>query len=252
MKTNIVELAATRESWLAFLNEKTERQHLGRREEQEIQEFIDRQGYLPLCEACRKGVFPSTLPLKRTINKEGSSKKRVVYTFPGDEGIFLKFIAHGLNRYEDIFSDNCYAFRCQVGVKEAIRRLRGERMALEGWCLKTDISNYFNSIDVSLLLPMLAFLRKENPEVHGLLTRLLSEERALEDGRVVREPHGVMAGTPIAPFLANLYLAGVDRFFDKEGVLYLRYSDDILLFAGSQGELERRRGSCGDNWRRWG
>lgn len=32
MRTNIVELAATRESWLAFLNEKRERQHLSRRE----------------------------------------------------------------------------------------------------------------------------------------------------------------------------------------------------------------------------
>lgn len=236
-----MELAATRESWLAFLNEKRERQHLSRREEEQIREFIDRQGYLPLCRACRENTFPAALPVKRTINKEGSSKKRVVYTFPGDEGIFLKFVAHGLNQYEDILSDNCYAFRRRVGVKEAIRRLQGDRRAAGGWCLKTDISNYFNSIDVARLLPMLAFLREENPEVHSLLVRLLTREGAMEGERLVRETRGAMAGTPIAPFLANLYLTEVDRFFEEKGVLYLRYSDDILLFADSREELERER-----------
>lgn len=241
METNIVKLAATRESWMAFLNEKRERQHLSRQEEERIREFIDRQAYLPLCKACREGVFPASLPLRRSINKEGSSRKRIVYTFPGDEGIFLKFVAHALNQYEDIFPDNCYAFRCRTGVKEAIRRLQEDRRAEEGWCLKTDISNYFNSIDVTRLLPMLTFLQEKNPEIHTLLVRLLTEERALEGNRPIRESHGVMAGTPISPFLANLYLTEVDRFFGESGVLYLRYSDDILLFARSREELIHRQ-----------
>lgn len=239
METNIVELAATRESWLAFLNEKKEKQHLSHKEEKQIRDFIDRQGYLPLCKSCKEGLFPSSLPIKQTINKEGSRKKRVVYTFSGDEGIFLKFVAHSLNEYEDIFSDNCYAFRRRVGVKEAMERLRTDPRTKISWCLKTDISNYFNSIDVAKLLPMLAFLQKGNPEIHDLLGRLLTEERALEGNKLVREPHGAMAGTPISPFLANLYLKEADRFFEENGMLYLRYSDDILLFADSRGELER-------------
>ena len=241
METNIVELAATRENWLAFLDEKRVKQHLSRREERRILDFIDRQGYLPLCEACRQGVFPAGLPSKYTINKEGSSKKRVVYTFPGDEGIFLKYIAYGLNMYEDRLSDSCYAFRRRVGAREAALRLRRDCRVKDSWCLKADISNYFNSIDVAQLLPKLAFLREENPEVYGLLTRLLLEERVLEEGRQVREAHGVMAGTPISPFLANLYLAEVDRFFEEKEVLYLRYSDDILLFAASREELSHRQ-----------
>lgn len=241
METNIVELAAARESWLAFLNEKRAKQHLSSREDRQIRDFIERQGYVPLCETCRQGVFPGSLPSKYIINKEGSSKRRVVYTFPGDEGIFLKFIAHGLNMYEHRLSDSCYAFRRQVGAREATLRLRQERRVKDSWCLKADISNYFNSIDVARLLPKLAFLREGNPEVHSLLTRLLTEERVLEEGRQIRERHGVMAGTPTSPFLANLYLAEVDRFFEEKEVLYLRYSDDILLFAASREELLHRQ-----------
>lgn len=236
-----MEMAATQESWLAFLNEKKERQHLGCREEEQIREFIDREGYLPLIRACREGIFPAGLPSRRIISKEGSSKTRVVYTFPGDEGIFLKYIAHGLNRYEDILSDNCYAFRCRVGVKEAVRRLQRDRRAQEGWCLKIDISNYFNSIDVARLLPMLSFLREEDPEIHTLLTRMLTQEWVLVGDKPVRELHGAMAGMPLSPFLANLYLAGIDRFYEEEGMLYLRYSDDILLFAENREELLCRK-----------
>lgn len=246
MKVDLIEQAATSESWLAFLNEKREKQHLSRREEQEIRDFIAREAYLPLCRDCHEGRFPSQLPVRHTINKEGSRKKRVIFTFPGDEGIFLKFIAHGLTGYEDRLPDSCYAFRSSVGVREAIGRLREDSRTESSWCLKVDVSDYFNSIDVPQLLPKLAFLREQDEETHGLLVRLLTEERVVEKGRQVRESHGVMAGTPTAPFLANLYLAEVDRFFEEQGVLYLRYSDDILLFADSREELAQRQGQlCG-------
>ena len=39
-----------------------------------------------------------------------------------------------------------------------------------------------------------------------------------------------MAGTPISTFLANLHLAHMDHYFADAGILYARYSDDIILF----------------------
>ena len=43
-----------------------------------------------------------------------------------------------------------------------------------------------------------------------------------------------MAGTPISTFLANLYLIQMDHYFSEAGVLYARYSDDIIIFAETQ------------------
>ena len=40
-----------------------------------------------------------------------------------------------------------------------------------------------------------------------------------------------MAGVPVASFLANVYLNEVDHYFADRGVVYARYSDDIILFA---------------------
>ena len=47
-----------------------------------------------------------------------------------------------------------------------------------------------------------------------------------------------MAGTPISPFLANIYLMELDKHFAEAKVVYARYSDDIILFAPDRATLE--------------
>jgi hypothetical protein len=49
---------------------------------------------------------------------------------------------------------------------------------------------------------------------------------------------GIMAGTPIAPLLATLYLRDVDHEVAYSGATYARYSDDFLVCA-SPGELDK-------------
>ena len=48
-----------------------------------------------------------------------------------------------------------------------------------------------------------------------------------------------MAGTPQSAFLANLYLSDLDRLFEAQGVLYTRYSDDIIAFGATREETEQ-------------
>ena len=66
---------------------------------------------------------------------------------------------------------------------------------------------------------------------------MLTDSRAFYNGQVVEQQRGVMAGTPTAPFLADVYLSEMDHYFADAGVIYARYSDDIIIFAPSQEEL---------------
>lgn len=241
MHTTILQKAAEEENWRIFLVYKTEKQHLSAAEEKELRDFIERKAYLPLCQAWRERKYPSTLPLRRIINKEGTQKKRVVYSFEGDEGIFLKFISFWLYRYDSLFCDNCYAFRRGIGSRTAISRLRSDKRVRTSYCLKVDISNYFNSINVEKLLSQLDFLREDDMPLYLLFEKILLEEQVRDGKKLLWEKHGAMAGTPFSPFLANLYLRDTDYFFQKEGVLYFRYSDDILLFADSPQKLTQRQ-----------
>ena len=52
----------------------------------------------------------------------------------------------------------------------------------------------------------------------------------MSDGKIIEEEKGIMAGVPIASFLANYYLKDLDNYFYKHGVTYCRYADDIIVF----------------------
>ena len=237
MQETIMEAAGNEENWQAFLEYKLEKQHLNREEEQQIREFIERKAYLSLCALWEEQAYPANYPKKRIVNKQGSQKKRIVYTFADDEGIFLKFIAFHLFRYDEIFCDNCYAFRREFGVWDAMRRIRSMPSLQNKYCLKVDIRNYFNSIDIDLLLDKLLFLKEKDLPLYSLFSRILRENHVEENGNIIVEQHGAMAGTPISPFFANIYLKDVDEYFKNNNIPYFRYSDDIILFADNMDEL---------------
>lgn len=237
----ILEAASCRDSWQEFLEYKIDRQHLNVREEKELRSFIERGAYLPFCEAWKRGEYPAQYPTKRVVNKQGTGKKRIVYSFEGDEGIFLKFIAFRLFCFDGYFCDNCYAFRREFGVRDAIRRIRSLPELGKMYCLKVDISNYFNSICVEKLLDKLSFVRETDEALYKLFERILSREQVIENGKMVAERHGAMAGTPVSPFFANVYLREADSFFREQKILYFRYSDDILIFAETESKLDEYR-----------
>jgi hypothetical protein len=107
------------------------------------------------------------------------------------------------------------------------------------WAYKLDIHNYFNTIPIPQLLPILSEVLADDPPLYAFFEQLLTDGRALSDGEIIHEARGVMAGTPTSPFLANIYLREVDRHFADAGVLYARYSDDIILFAPDRQTLDR-------------
>ena len=208
----------------------------------ELRDFIDGEGYLPVCRSIEAGE-PFPLPRESVISKMTSGKKRVVYTYPKAENTVLKLLTWLLlRRCDGLFEDNLYSFRPGRTAKDAVRALRAVPGLGDMWAYKADVSNYFNSIPVEKLLPMLAEALGEDRRLYGFLSALLGEERALSGRETVREQKGIMAGTPLSAFYANLYLRELDRHFARRGVPYARYSDDIILFAPDRAGAEALAG----------
>ncbi len=203
---------------------------MGRLEVEELTDFIDEAAYLPLARAIQEGNFRFSIPTRRELNKMGSRKKRVVYTFPEDESRLLKLLSYLLYRYDDKMAPNCYAFRRDIGVRRAFTDLAFSPGIDSLSCYKTDISDYFNSLDRDILTGLLRELIQDDPPLLDLLLKLLEDDRYLWEGEVRQGPKGAMAGTPTSPFFANLYLRELDFHFLGKGVLYARYSDDIIVF----------------------
>jgi len=227
--------------WQQFLDYKIEHQHLKGEEEKQIRTYIEEKKFEKIKKQIWEGQFPGEYPMKKIINKEGTAKKRVVYSFGEDVSITLKFMAFWLYDYDDHFASNCYAFRRGVGVGNALRRISHNPDFQKKYCYKADISNYFNSIDTDILMKKLDFIKERDKVLYEIFCRILSEEKVIEDGVIKKEKHGAMAGLPIAPFFANVYLSETDHKFEEMGTEYFRYSDDILIFGDTEEELAEKK-----------
>ena len=206
--------------------------------EKKLRDYIDRREFIPVCEDISAGK-PFPLPERKVISKLYTKKKRIVYTYPERENMVLKLLTYlMLRKYDGIFPDNLYSFRPERTAKSALVALRRTKNIGELYSYKVDVSDYFNSIDVDLLLPMLDETLKDDTELFRFLSALLKEERVLDRGLVVTEKKGIMAGTPIAAFYANLFLKDLDALFLEKNIPYARYSDDIIIFAKMSWETE--------------
>jgi hypothetical protein len=233
---DLVEPAA----WRTFQDYKRQGGHLLAADDVALETLITSAGYAGVAEQIRSGSF-ALYPRRKLVNKHGSGRKRVVYTFDEQATWVLKLLAFLLYRYDSRHQDNCYSFRRQVGAHQALRRLTRTPEIDQMWCLKTDVADYFNAIAPPQMLAALEGVIDDDPRLLAFFDQLLSGDGYWADGELEHGPRGVMAGTPTAPFFANVYLRELDQHFAATGALYARYSDDIIVFAPTEQEINQHR-----------
>ena len=238
---DLMELVGDREAWEQFYDYCAANEHNTKKELTALRQFIDCGGYASWDERFRNGEpFPDA---ERTVlNKKGTAKKRVVYMFPGEAGILLKFFAVRLHGYDDIFPNNLFSYRINRGVKRAVADILAVPDLSDRYVYKLDIHDYFNSVDVERIIPLAKdVLGDEQPRFLAFLCEFLRNPFVTEQGRRFEDRKGIMAGNPLSSFLANLYLAEMDRAFAERQIPYARYSDDIIVFGRSREEIDAYR-----------
>jgi len=173
------------------------------------------------------------------------SKKRTIKAAPFRDRV----VHHALcNVIEPILDKNfiydSYACRRGKGTHAAVRRLesflrslrgmvreRESTPALRAYCLKCDISKYFDNMDHKLLLGM---LRRKIPDADILwLLREIIESH----------PPGIPIGNLTSQLFANVYLNKLDYFVKRElhEKYYLRYMDDFLVLGVDKKRLRENK-----------
>ena len=220
--------------WISFYEQRTDHGFMRDKDAQILFSFIRQKRYNQVVDRMLR--YGYSIPVKRKIAKEGSTKKRVVYTLPEEETMVMKLLTWLLIRkYDYSFSSNLYSFRPGTSIKSALHRIISHPGIRKYYSYKLDIRNYFNSIDVQILLPSLRELFGDDVCLYEFLKKGLSDLKVYYGGEVICEKKGVMAGMPTAAFFANVYLTELDKVFETiPDVIYSRYSDDIIIFAPDQ------------------
>lgn len=125
-----------------------------------------------------------------------------------------------------------YATREGKGVYAAIDKAR-KGMRHFQYVAKLDVRKYFDSISHAVLKDKLKHIFKD--------ISLLTIFDKIIDSYSVELGYGIPIGNLTSQYFANFYLSSVDHYM-KECVgvpVYVRYMDDILLFATTRDDIER-------------
>lgn len=226
--------------WMSYLERKKEKGHVPDRILKKYESFIENREYEELANGIISETYEFSIPVKKMINKGRTGKKRAVYTFTDEETMMLRMIAFLLYDHDDLFAPELYSFRRNGGVKKALDKIVNTPGIDLKYGYKTDISNYFNSIDPDILVERLKG-SIDDEKLIRFFEKILKDPRAMFNDEMIEEQKGIMAGIPVSAFLANFYLKDMDLYFHEKNVTYARYADDIILFADTEEELREYR-----------
>ena len=213
----------------------------GRRKLAVYRSLVDSGEVGEMVNAFGAGRLTLAPPARRLLNK-ADGRKKVVFTFAPADELFLK----GLNKIlqSTTAADHsrlCHSFQPGRGPRTAYREIRKVRGLQSLCCLHLDVRDFFNSIPIEPLLASFPAAITEDEPLNRLLATTLRESHVRNWDELVVELHkGLMAGTPLAPLLSNLYLRSLDDAFEEARIPYLRYADDIVVF-GTADEVARHR-----------
>lgn len=145
-------------------------------------------------------------------------------------------------RLDATFSTASYGYRPGRSAHDAIRQARHYVVEEQRcWVVDIDIERFFDTIDHDLLMRDLS-RHVADKRVLALVGRIL-RAGVLQDGRIVRSAKGAPQGGPLSPLLANLYLDRLDKELERRGVAFVRYADDVTLYARSERSAQRIYGN---------
>ena len=154
---------------------------------------------------------------------------------------------------EPCFHPDSYGYRPGKSALDAVGEAR-QRCWRYAWVLDLDIQNFFDRIDINLLMRA---VRKHTdcPWVLLYIERWLKAPVQMADGSLVARERGTPQGGVISPILSNLFLHyAFDIWMTRNHptIPFERYADDAICHCRSEAEaralltrLETRFAECG-------
>lgn len=133
--------------------------------------------------------------------------------------------------YEGIFSEYSYGFRANRSCHEAIKQALIYLNDGYEWVIDIDIEEFFDKVNHDKLIQILR--EQVNDSTTLNLIRKYLRAGVMEEGIVKATETGVPQGGPVSVVMSNIYLDKLDKELEQRGLRFVRYADDVLIFAKS-------------------
>ncbi len=135
-------------------------------------------------------------------------------------------------------SEHSYGFRPGRSAHDALDAARAYVAAGKTWVVDIDLKNFFDQINHDKLMHAVSSQVRDKSLLKLIGDYLRAPMQAVDGGKRARN-RGTPQGGPLSPLLANIYLHPLDCELARRGVAFVRYADDIAIFAGSERSAKR-------------
>jgi len=139
--------------------------------------------------------------------------------------------------FEEGFSEHSYGFRPDRSAHDAVRAAQEYVKAGKRWVVDIDLKAFFDQVDHDKLMHLVG-QRIRDKAVLKLIGKYLRAPMQRAEKKEARSK-GTPQGGPLSPLLANIYLDPLDKELEKRAVSFVRYADDIAIYASRQRSAER-------------
>jgi group II intron reverse transcriptase/maturase len=140
-------------------------------------------------------------------------------------------------QYEAGFSQNSYGFREGRSAHQAVERAKQYLEEGKIWIVEMDLDKFFDRVNHDKLMGLLA---KRIADKRTLkLIRAYLNSGIMEGGLVSPRTEGTPQGSPLSPILSNIMLDELDKELEGRGHSFVRYADDLSVYAGSEKSAHR-------------
>jgi len=196
--------------------------------------------------AIKSSRYAPLPPAGFNVAKPGGKARLVTAFAIADEVVSKRLYTSLMNKNRAGLSAHSYAYRKDLGVHDAISHIRAEwRNEYRVYVAQYDFADYFGSVDHDHVLSTIsdlkiAITRAERRILQAFMRAPLPTILPGPMPTTARpRERGIHQGTTISLLLANIAATPLDREFERLGVSFTRYADDIVIWSRDYSNLSR-------------